>query len=64
MTEHRFDDRVAVITGSGRGLGFEYARLLAGRGAKVVINDNGSALDGSGADTSVAQQAVDAIRAR
>ena len=63
MTERRFDGRVAVITGSGRGLGFEYARLLAGLGAKVVINDNGSALDGSGADTSVAQQSADAILA-
>lgn len=63
MTERRFDGRVAVITGSGRGLGFEYARLLASRGARIVINDNGSALDGTGADTSVAQQAVDQIKA-
>lgn len=63
MTHRRFDDRVAVITGSGRGLGFAYAQLLAGLGAKVVINDNGSSLDGSGNDTSVAQQAVDAIKA-
>ncbi|MDE2595928.1 MAG: SDR family NAD(P)-dependent oxidoreductase [Sphingomonadales bacterium] len=63
MTERRFDGRVAVITGSGRGLGFEYARLLASRGARIVINDNGSSLDGSGGDTSVAQQAADRIKA-
>ena len=63
MSERRFDGRVAVITGAGRGLGFEYAKLLAAKGAKVVINDNGSTLGGEGSDASVAQQAVDAIRA-
>lgn len=63
MADMRFDGRVAVITGSGRGLGFEYARLLAARGARVVINDNGSALDGSGADQGIAAEAVRRIEA-
>jgi NAD(P)-dependent dehydrogenase (short-subunit alcohol dehydrogenase family) len=57
------DDRVAVITGAGRGLGREHALLFAAEGAKVVVNDLGGAPDGSGSDSTPARQVVDEIRA-
>jgi len=42
-----FQDRVAIVTGAGRGLGAEHARLLASRGAKVVVNDPGGSVHGT-----------------
>jgi len=57
-------DKVAVVTGSGRGIGREIALLMASRGAKVVVNDLGAELDGEGADASpAAETAADIIRA-
>jgi NAD(P)-dependent dehydrogenase (short-subunit alcohol dehydrogenase family) len=61
VSEHRFEGRVAVVTGAGRGIGRAYARLLASRGASVVVNDLGGSMDGVGEDAGVAAKVTTEI---
>src|SRR5690349_4958926 len=59
MADIGYEGKVAIITGAGGGLGFEHAKLLASRGARVVINDLGGNVSGEGDDASAAEAIED-----
>src|ERR1700760_673749 len=59
----RFEGRTPIVTGAGRGMGRAHALLLAARGAAVVVNDLGGAVDGAGADEGPARSVVGEIEA-
>jgi NAD(P)-dependent dehydrogenase (short-subunit alcohol dehydrogenase family) len=63
MEEAMLEGKVAVVTGAGRGIGRAIAAMMARHGARVVVNDIGTGLDGTGSDATPAQEAVDEIRA-